>query len=1105
MRALTRISTLIASAIVVAVAIAQPQYQIFDIGVIQVGDTASQGFGTSPGGVAVGRSITSNSASQAFTWTIDGGRIGLPNLAGWPHAVSNDANDGGIVVGTASTALFGSSRLPVVWTNGVVTQLPLPGGETIGDANGVNGSSVAVGSVDGGSDQQAVIYNGSSATIITQTTPDGSFFVTAFGINNSGRIVGQGIDPNDAARNVGIVYDMGRPAAFEVGALPGANGALNFGVGNGGHVVGSSMMNQGSGMPFIWSQAHGMMAIPLAAGTSEGSARAVNTQGWVVGQDSSAFSIPFLWDGTTTYRLADLLPPGSGWDLSTNTSSSALGISDNGVIVGTGVHNGETRAYAMVPTGPTPTPTPCGLIIAYSESFDGVIAPALPAGWTTSFTPGPANCTPTGTCALGTNWATSTTLPDTAPNCAFHNAPGCVTDSILDTPTFLSGPTNGSLLTLRHSYDLENGLDGAVLEISINGGPFVDFVAAGGGALYTGTISSGTFSPIAGRAAWTGNSGGYVTTFAQMPVSAANQNIRLRFRLATDCSGAGTGWRIDTITVTDNIGCQNPTPTPTPSPTPAVTPTPAPCVIYSLREDFDTVNPPALPAGWTSSFTSGPSNCTPAGTCASGTNWATNAALPYLGPNSAFHDAPGCVTDSNLDTPSFAGLSGSILTFPNNYDLESGRDGAVLEISINGGPFVDFIAAGGSFMSGGYNGTISAAFHSPIAGRAAWTGNSGGYIGTSAMIPSSAWGQNVVLRFRLATDCSGSSPGWRIDNVQVIYLVPCPSPTPSPSPTLTPPPTPTPPLTTPTPTATVTPTTTPLETIPPASPTPTPTATPSVSPTPPPTPSPTPTPVAQALNLSTRMRVQTGDKVAIGGFIITGTAPKHLLLRAIGPSLSPGVPNVLANPVMELHGPGGFVTIINDNWRDDPAQEALIIASGIPPTNNLESAIDAPLSSGSYTAIVSGKNNTSGVGLVEAYDLSQAADSKLSNISTRAFVETGDNAVIAGFILGGNNGSDRIIARGIGPSLTAAGVAEVLADPTLELRDGDGALLASNNDWQDDPNQAAELTTAGLGLTNPLESGIAATLPPGPFTVLLAGLNDGTGVGLVEVYDLGAP
>jgi hypothetical protein len=253
------------------------------------------------------------------------------------------------------------------------------------------------------------------------------------------------------------------------------------------------------------------------------------------------------------------------------------------------------------------------------------------------------------------------------------------------------------------------------------------------------------------------------------------------------------------------------------------------------------------------------------------------------------------------------------------------------------------------------------------------------------------------------------------------------------------------------------------------------------------------------------MRVQTGENVAIGGFIITGTAPKHLLLRAIGPSLSPGVSNVLADPVMELHGPSPFVTITNDNWREDPVQEALIIASGIPPTNNLESAIDATLISGSYTAIVSGKNNTSGVGLVEAYDLSQAVDSKLANISTRAFVAAGDNAVIAGFILGGGNGNDRIVVRGIGPSLTAAGVADALADPTLELRDGDGVLLASNNDWQDDPAQAAELTAAGLAPTNDLEAGIVATLPTGPYTALLAGANDGTGVGLVEVYDLGGP
>jgi uncharacterized membrane protein len=222
----------------------------------------------------------------------------------------------------------------------------------------VNGSNVAVGSVDSGSNQRGAIYSGGSATVITQTTANGSFFLTAFGINDSGRIVGQGIDPGNAARNVGIVYDIGQNMAVEVGALPGLNGALAFGVSNTGYVVGSSMLNQGPGMPFIWSDNGGIVAIPLAAGTSEGSARAVNSAGWVVGDDSSAFSIPFLYDGTSTYRLADLIPPNSGWDLSMNTSSSALGISEDGVIVGTGVHNGETHAYAMVPVTPTPTPTP---------------------------------------------------------------------------------------------------------------------------------------------------------------------------------------------------------------------------------------------------------------------------------------------------------------------------------------------------------------------------------------------------------------------------------------------------------------------------------------------------------------------------------------------------------------------------------------------------------------------------------------------------------------------------------------------------------------------------------------------------------------------------
>ena len=252
------------------------------------------------------------------------------------------------------------------------------------------------------------------------------------------------------------------------------------------------------------------------------------------------------------------------------------------------------------------------------------------------------------------------------------------------------------------------------------------------------------------------------------------------------------------------------------------------------------------------------------------------------------------------------------------------------------------------------------------------------------------------------------------------------------------------------------------------------------------------------------MRVQSGDNVGIGGLIISGSAPKHLLFRAIGPSLTGfGVPDALADTLLELHGPAGFVTIANDNWRDDPAQEVAIQATGIAPSNDLEAAIDITLNPGAYTAIISGKNNTSGVGLIEVYDLSQAVTSKLANISTRAFVSTGNDIVIAGFILGSNTGSDRVIVRGIGPSLSATGVSNPLANPTLELRDNNGALLFANNDWHDNAAQAAELVAAGLAPSNNLEAGIAATLPPGLYTALLAGVNNGTGIGLVEVYDRG--
>jgi hypothetical protein len=273
-----------------------------------------------------------------------------------------------------------------------------------------------------------------------------------------------------------------------------------------------------------------------------------------------------------------------------------------------------------------------------------------------------------------------------------------------------------------------------------------------------------------------------------------------------------------------------------------------------------------------------------------------------------------------------------------------------------------------------------------------------------------------------------------------------------------------------------------------------------------PTPTPTATPASQTLNLSTRMRTDTGNNVGIGGFTITGAVPKHVLIRAVGPSLTKfgfTTAEVLTDPTLEVHGPGAFGTITNNNWRD--SQEAQIKADGLAPTNDLESAIDATLPPGAYTAILAGNTGTppAGICLFEVYDLDTAATSKLANLSTRAFVGTGNNVVIAGFVLGNNQGNDRVVVRGLGPSLSSFGIANTLADPTLELRNENGVLLVADNDWQDDPAQAAEITADGLAPSDSKESAIAATLPPGLYTAILSGLNGGTGVGTVEVYDLG--
>lgn len=460
-----------------------------------------------------------------------------------------------------------------------------------------------------------------------------------------------------------------------------------------------------------------------------------------------------------------------------------------------------------------------------------------------------------------------------------------------------------------------------------------------------------------------------------------------------------------------------------------------------LSETFDGVTAPGLPAGWAAANTAGAAPL-----------WVTSTTTPDTAPNDAFIDDPAAVSDKLLDTPNIS-ISSAVtrVSFRNFYNLESTFDGGVLEVSspnINAGAFTDITnpAVGGNFITGGYNTTISAGFMSPIAGRMAWSGISpGGYINTVANLGPNVAGQTIKLRFRMASDNSVGATGWRVDTISVTDAGPCPSPTP--------------------------------------------TATPSP---------------AQALNISTRLRVQSGDNVLIGGFIITGNAPKNVALRGIGPSLTGfGIPDALADPTLELRASNGTLIVQNDNWQDDPAQAAQLTALGLALQDSNESGIVQTLLPGaSFTAILAGKNNGTGVGLVEIYDTNHTADSQLANISTRGLVLTGDNVMIGGFILGGSSSSTRVAVRGIGPSLAQFGLNPVLADPTLELRDGNGALLVSNDNWQDDSAQAAQLMAIGLAPQDANESGIIQSLPPGAFTAIMAGKNGGTGIGLVEIYNV---
>jgi cytochrome c peroxidase len=264
-------------------------------------------------------------------------------------------------------------------------------------------------------------------------------------------------------------------------------------------------------------------------------------------------------------------------------------------------------------------------------------------------------------------------------------------------------------------------------------------------------------------------------------------------------------------------------------------------------------------------------------------------------------------------------------------------------------------------------------------------------------------------------------------------------------------------------------------------------------------PVPNPTP-AQALNISTRLAVASGDNAVIGGFIIKGNNSKSVLIRGLGPSLGNfGLTGVLADPVLELHGADGALIFTNDNWKDN--QRGQIEATSFQPADDREAVIIASLAPGAYTAILTGKNQPSGIGLIEIYDPNQAADSELANISTRGVVGGHNNVMIGGFILGGN-GNTRVAVRGLGPSLSQFGLTNLLADPTLELHDANGGTLIANDNWGDDPAVANLLNANGLAPGDPQESAIFTSLPPGQFTAVLAGKNGGAGLGTIEIYNL---
>ena len=387
----------------------------------------------------------------------------------------------------------------------------------------------------------------------------------------------------------------------------------------------------------------------------------------------------------------------------------------------------DTFSYDDAPLPPLPPATPL-------QGFDGVTPPALVAGWTR-------------TSNNATNWVSATPgtpAANTPPNVMQVDGTALLTDASLISQPFMVTATPSQLVFSRSHLNLETGFDGMVLEVSLNGGAFADAVTAGGsfvGGGYNGTID-GTFgSAIGGRSAWTGNQAVFTTSTYQLPAAATvGSVVRFRWRMATDSSVTSGMVQIDSVAGV-NLG--------------------------GYIENFDGVTAPALPLGWAAS------NPTPG----NGILWTTSTTAvpvaPHTPPNHAIIDDQAGISDKVLDSPNITVTgTGSSLSFRRFNNIETNFDGLVLEMSLNGGAFVDAVTAGGTFPVGAYNGTISVNFGSPIAGRSAWTGNTTTYVTTTYNLPAAiTTGSRVRFRWRMATDATASGIGARIDTITGVNLV----------------------------------------------------------------------------------------------------------------------------------------------------------------------------------------------------------------------------------------------------------------------------------------------------------------------------------------------